>query len=212
MIDLCTIPTDTKTCELESKTPSKKKLPETIARRHSFMMKFLTHRNALFMIPELPSLEEQYSSSFTAGTPPVKPRTQKTVKTKKNKKSKAQTALAKALSIVDSENMFKSTTRKSRSPLQSSQNSLTTCSTASLSDEESDISSKGNFEKPRATEGKREAADLWDTPLLRGNRRWCEKNLGDEHYMYVNVHGRRRDSPPVCPVRTYDEYTPKTSI
>lgn len=202
MIDLWNNPTGTKSCELESETI--KQLPETIKRRHSFnsMMKFLSHREALFMIPEVPSIEEQYASkSFTAGTHPMKPRTRKF---KKKKKSTVSSSLAKALSIVNSNsNLNSSNKQKVGAQLHSSQNSVTTCSTASLTDEDSDISSKGNFEKREASEGKREAAALWEAPLLRGHRRWCEQSqyLGDEHYLYAKVRRRRSDVPPVCPVR-----------
>lgn len=205
MIDLCNNATGTKSCEPEVETGTLKKTPKTIKRRHSVnsMMKFLSHREALFMIPEVLSIEEQYTSkSFTAGTHPLKPRTRKY----KKKKSIVQFSLTKALSIVDSveKNKYKSK-QKLRSPLQSSENSVTTCSTASLtSDEGSDISSKGHFETRQASEAKREAAALWEAPLLKGNRRWCEQNkyLGEEHYLYAKVQRRRRrDLPPVCPVR-----------
>ncbi len=197
MIDLWNTPTGTKSFEPESETI--KKLPKTIKRRHSYnsMMKFLSHREALFMIPEVPSIEEQYASkSFTAGTHPLKPRTRKF---KKKKKSTVSSSLAKALSIVNSNSVNK----KYNSTNQSSQNSVTTCSTASLTDEDSDISSKGHFEKREAREGKREAASLCEAPLLRGNRRWCEQSqyLGDEHYLYAKVRRRRCDVPPICPVR-----------
>lgn len=204
MINLCNNATNTKPCEPEFETGALKKLPKTIKRRHSFnsMMKFLSHREALFMIPEVPSIEEQYTSkSFTAGTHPLKPRTRKF----KKKKSTVHFSLTKALRIVDSIEKDKyNRKQKLGSPPQSSENSVTTCSTASLtSDEGSDISSKGHFEKRETSEAKREAAALWEAPLLRGNRRWCEQNqyLGDEHYLYSKVRRRRRDSPPVCPVR-----------
>lgn len=219
IIGLSTYTTDTITCEQETKT--KRALPQTIKRRHSFnsMMKFLSNRDALFMIPELPLVEEHYSSSFTAGASPTKPRTRKTAKmnkatnfttttetkTKKKKKSIVRTSLAKALSIVDKAT-FSVKQQKMSSPVQSSLNSVTTCSTASLTDEESEISSNDNdkdYEKREAKEEKREAAALWEAPLLRGNRRWDEQSLklGDEHFLYTKVRQKRSDSAPICPVR-----------
>ena len=218
MISLSTTRTDTKTCDPDPKT----KLPKTIKRRHSFnsMMKFLSTRDTLFMIPELPSAEDHYSSSFTTGASPGKPRARKTVtkskasqstkpteKKIKKKKSIVHTSLDKALRFVDSQSghsvEHRTTTKKLHSPMQ---NSVTTCSTASLTDEESDISSKGYFEKREAKEGRREAATLWEAPLLRRNRRWDERNqyLGDEHFLYSRVRRKRRDSPPVCPVLSED--------
>ena len=183
-------------------------------------MKFLSTRDTLFMIPELPSAEDHYSSSFTAGASSTKPRVRKTAKNQKNsqttkpteekskkKKSKVHTSLTKALRFVDSQSEH-SVEQRNYSPKKlqfSPHNSVTTCSTASLTDEESDISSKGYFEKREAREEQREAAaaTLWEAPLLRKNRRWDERNqyLGDEHFLYANVRRRFHDSPPVCPVR-----------
>jgi hypothetical protein len=208
MIDLSTNPTGTKHCEVKTKTMP---LPQTIKRRHSFnsMMKFLSNREALFMIPELPSVEDHYtySSSFSASTSPTKPINRKT-----DKKSTVHTSFVNALSIVDSrQNLFLDVSNN-KCPLHCEQDSVATASTvdtAELTDEENDISSKGD-EKRESKEEEREAAALVlpKAPLLRGSRRWGEQNTltgGDEqHYLYVNVRRLRRDSPPVCPVRRYE--------
>lgn len=212
MIELCANRADTKTCDVNTKSK-----PQTIQRTHSLntAMKFLANRDALFMIPELPVLEDHYSSSFTTGT---KPRARKSAKkthsivghTNPTKQSKTnnsilQKSLAKALSIVDSGGLLAENYYSKLSPIQSSQNSITTCSTAELTDEESDISSKD--EKRESKEEKREAAGLFPkAPLLRGNRRWNEQNscTGEEHFLYSNVRRRRSDNPPVCPVRRYE--------
>ena len=145
------------------------------------MVKFLSTRNTLFMIPEQPLLEEQYSSSFTEGETPIKPRTQKFMR----RNSVVRTTLDAALDIAES----------IQKEAHSSGNSVNTCSTAELTDEESDNSS--------TKDDKREAAALWGAPLLRGNRRWNEQHheLGEEHYLYASARRKRSDCAPVCPVR-----------
>lgn len=187
-------------------------------------MKFLRNREALFMIPELPLVEDRYntySSSFTAGASATKPTTRKTVKKKiKKKMSSVHTSLVNALSIVDSRqgNLFPDVSKNNNKtcPLFCEQNSVATASTADLSDDENDISLKGSSSSSESDsdeniEGKREkrgaALLVPKAPLLKGSRRWGEQipflvgGCDDQHYLYANVRRLRRDSPPVCPVR-----------
>jgi len=161
IIDLSPSETDTKYCESETGTlplhdittgtlplkGSSSKKRSTIKRRNSFnsVMKFLTKKNALFTITEqeMQSLEDSFSSSFTAGTQPTKPEARKPRKggKKKKKKSILHKSLESALKLMDS--------RGDESEYDHpSSNSLATASTASLSDEESRISPKQR--KPQA--------------------------------------------------------------
>jgi hypothetical protein len=185
------------------------------------MMKFLRNREALFMIPELPSVEDRYntySSSFTAGASPTKPLTRKTAKKIKKNIHTVHTSLANALSIVDSRqrNLFPDVSENNNKtcPLFCEQNSVATASTADLTDDENDIyskeSSSSEGDSDEYTEDKKEkpgaALLVQKAPLLKGSRRWGEQNplLGqcdDQHYLYANVRRLRGDSPPVCPVR-----------
>lgn len=209
--------TDTNYCNGKSKTR-----PETIQRRHSasIMIKFLTSRKSLFTIKELPILET--SSSFTAGTTPTKP-SRKTMssKKKKNKSSKktthahtVQQSLEAALSIVDSATedlrRIEDTKReihKNHQFLQSSLNSIATCSTASLSCSEDDHSTSSDKGEKQKQKQKRKISKelLPKAPLLRGSLRWDEQSkylgTGETHHLYSKVRGKRNDGPPVCPVR-----------
>ena len=189
IIDLRRNHPDAQSCEPEFETTIQKQRPNTISRRHtcSTMVRFMSTRNTLFMIPEQPLLEEQLSSSFTDCETPIKPRTRKTpnnkfMSTAQRRKSIVRSSLEAALSIAES----------AEKQLHSSANSVNTCSTAELTDEESDGSSTEN--------AKREAAALWGAPLLRGNRRWNDK-LGEEHFLYSKSHRKRCDRAPVCPSR-----------
>lgn len=194
IIDLRRNHPDAQSCEPEFETTIQKPLQNTISRRHtcSTMVRFMSTRNTLFMIPEQPLLEEQFSSSFTQGETPIKPRTRKTsnkfmMSTAQQRKSIVRSSLEAALSIVDSAEK-----RSAEKQHHSSASSVNTCSTAELTDEESDVSS--------TKQDKRQAAALWGAPLLRGNKRWNDK-LGEEHFLYAKAGRKRSDSAPVCPRR-----------
>lgn len=190
IIDLRRNHPDAQSCEPEFETTIQKPLQNTISRRHtcSTMVRFMSTRNTLFMIPEQPLLEEQFSSSFTEGETPIKPRTRKNfMSTAQRRKSIVRSSLEAALSIVESAE--KQSAEKQH---HSSASSVTTCSTAELTDEDSDVSS--------TKDDKREAAALWGVPLLRSNRRWNDK-LGEEHFLYAKAGRNRSDSAPVCPRR-----------
>jgi len=213
---------DTKICEDKPRSLNK---IETIKRRHSFqtMMKFLSSRKNLFTITESRTLEDQIASSFTMGSSPAKP-TQRKIR-KGKKKSNVKQTLANALSIVTQNSKEQTSTytpttgtealkdHSSGTILESSQNSITTCSTASLTDDDSDVyekrQAKEEQRRSKTKKEKRSGTDLLlpkEPPLIRGEMRWDEQSeyLGEEHYMYAGVHRKSCDIAPVCPVRTYD--------
>ena len=179
---LSTIQSNTNNCHSQSKRP-------TINRRRSLdcqMMKFFTRRNDLFMIPELPVEED---------AAPTKPSAcRNLMKNTLRKQSIVQTTLAHALDIVDPEDAQPT-----------SLHSISTLSTISMSDSESEISSHDGRREVRSE--RREPVALVSrrrAPRSRGSRRWDEQSRkkifeGDEHYL---AYSRRfRDSAPTCPQR-----------
>lgn len=242
---------DTKKSEDKPKTTNTQPV-ETIKRRHSFnsMMKFLNSRKNLFTISES-SEDPIISSSFTAGASPTKPTQRKTRKGKK--KSVVQKSLATALSIVaqrSSRSVAKnnnynldndsnhtsvtgtealkdaSTVSTLTVSLESSQNSINTCSTASLTSADDDDSVYAKRQaKERASKARRRRSKTpskkkragtnlllpKEPPLIRGEMRWGESSnfrvLSEEDYHYAGIRSSRkmtRDVAPVMPVRSRD--------
>lgn len=96
----------------------------------------------------------------------------------------------------------------------SSQNSITTCSTASLTDDDSDVYEKrqAKEERRRSSKSKKEKRSGSElippkkSTLIQFETRWDERSNfpGEEDYMYAGVRRKNRDVAPVCPVRRYD--------
>lgn len=220
----------------------------------NFMMKFLSSRKNLFTISESSEDVPIISASFTAGASPSKPTQRKVRRGKRKsvvqqRKTTIQQSLETALSIVaqrssghinnwdcdlsDSRHTSvtgfealkdASTVSTLSASLESSQNSITTCSTASLTDDDSVYANRLAKEeaakerrrrsKTQSPKSKKKRAQLLlpkEAPLIRGEMRWCEshniRTLKDDDYHYTGVLLRRtmiKDVAPVMPARTRD--------
>jgi len=220
----------------------------------NFMMKFLSSRKNLFTISESSEDVPIISASFTAGASPTKPTQRKVRRGKRKsvvqqRKTTIKQSLETALSIVaqrssghfdnwdcdlsDSRHTSitgfedlkdASTVSTLSASLESSQNSITTCSTASLTDDDSIYANRLAKEeaakerrrrsKTQSPKSKKKRAQLLlpkEAPLIRGEMRWCEshniRTLKDDDYHYTGVLLRRtmiKDVAPVMPVRTRD--------